>query len=209
MDFASTKEQLQWSKQIVSFAPQELTEDRLGRDERSQFPKNARDECAKVDIHGLPISEQHGGTGADIPTIVAPIEGLGHGCKDYWLVSAMNAPMWSVQLPILICGTEKQKRQSLPKLFNDEIKGPHGMSEPSTRLDVYAPRARAKKKDVYVLKWTKTLVIKFPKVDLAAVFSTIDPLRGLVDRGLDSISFLKFDHLNVMILLSAAFLTRL
>ena len=44
------------------------------------------------------------------------LEALGYGCKDNGLIFALNAQMWAIETPILLFGTEEQKRKYLPAL---------------------------------------------------------------------------------------------
>jgi alkylation response protein AidB-like acyl-CoA dehydrogenase len=88
--------------------------------------------------------------------------------------------MWSVQHPILAFGTEAQKQKYLPGLCSGGIIGAHGMSEPDSGSDAYSLRTRAKRVDQgYVLNGTKMFVTNAPISDLAVVFATVDPSRGM------------------------------
>jgi alkylation response protein AidB-like acyl-CoA dehydrogenase len=88
--------------------------------------------------------------------------------------------MWSVQMPILAFGTEAQKQKYLPGLITGRLIGAHGMSEPDTGSDAYHLRARAERRDGgYVLNGTKMFVTNAPVADMAVVFATVDPSRGL------------------------------
>jgi alkylation response protein AidB-like acyl-CoA dehydrogenase len=179
MDFSWTTDQLEWKKQVISFAQKELNDDILGRDARSEFSRDGWAKCASFGILGLPIPESYGGIGADILTTVAAMEGLGYGCRDNGLVFALNAQLWSVQLPILKFGSEEQKARYLPALCNGKIIGAHGMTEPNSGSDAYSLQTRAERKsNGYVLNGTKTFITNAATSDIALVFATVDPLRG-------------------------------
>jgi len=180
MDFAWNSDQLEWKKQIVSFALKELNGDLERRDAKNDFCRQNWNKCAKFGILGLPFPEAYGGSDADILTAVATMEGLGYGCKDNGLLFAMNAQMWSVQMPILKFGSEQQKQRYLPGLCKGELIGAHGMSEPGSGSDAYSLRTRAERKDGgYVLNGTKMFVTNAPIADLAVVFTTVDPTQGI------------------------------
>jgi alkylation response protein AidB-like acyl-CoA dehydrogenase len=92
----------------------------------------------------------------------------------------MNAQMWSVQHPILSFGTEAQKRKYLPGLCSGVLIGAHGMSEPDSGSDAYSLRTRAERVDGgYRLNGTKMFVTNAPVADLAVVFATTDPQKGI------------------------------
>jgi alkylation response protein AidB-like acyl-CoA dehydrogenase len=95
-------------------------------------------------------------------------------------VFALNAQLWSVQLPIVTFGTEAQKQAYLPRLCSGELIGAHGMTEPDSGSDAYKLRTVAKRSNGgYVLNGTKTFVTNAPVADLAVVFTTVDPTQGL------------------------------
>jgi hypothetical protein len=108
------------------------------------------------------------------------MEGLGYGCKDNGLIFGINAQMWSVQMPIHSFGTEAQKEKYLTRLCSGELIGAHGMTEPDTGSNAYGLRMRAEKRDGgYLLNGTKMFVTNAPIADIAIVFATVDPSKGM------------------------------
>jgi alkylation response protein AidB-like acyl-CoA dehydrogenase len=158
---------------------------------RTQKPEENWLKCARFGLQGLPIPEEYGGSAADILTVMLIMEGLGYGCRDNGLIFALNAQMWSVQLPILSFGTEAQKQKYLPGMIRGELIGAHGMTEPDSGSDAYSLRTRADRVEGgYVLNGSKMFVTSGPVADMALVFATIDPAKGrwgitafLVDKG--------------------------
>lgn len=191
MDFSWSKEQLALKNNVVEFAKKELNEGLIERDKNAEISLENWRKCAKMGILGLPIPEAYGGIDEDVVTTMLVMEGLGYGCKDNGLIFAMNAQLWSVQMPILLFGTEEQKQKYLPGLSSGEIIGAHGMSEPDSGSDAYSLRTRAERVDGgYVLSGTKMFVTNAPVCDMAVVFATVDPSKGisgvtafLVDKG--------------------------
>jgi alkylation response protein AidB-like acyl-CoA dehydrogenase len=180
MDFEFSAEQLEFKKTAIEFARSELNDGMIRRDKDAVFSRELWEKCAQFGIHGLPIPREYGGTDADILTTMLTMEGLGYGCKDNGLIFAINGQMWSVQLPILTFGTEAQKNKYLPGLCNGSLIGAHGMSEPNSGSDAYSLRTRAERCDGgYVLNGTKMFVTCGPVADLAVVFATVDPDKGI------------------------------
>jgi hypothetical protein len=150
------------------------------RDHKGEVSRENWMKCARFGILGLPFPEEYGGSNADIMTTVNVMEGLGYGCRDNGLIFAMNAQLWSVQMPILLFGTQEQKQKYLPGMCNGEMIGAHGMSEPDSGSDAYSLRTRAERVDGgYVLNGTKMFVTNAPFADVALIFATINPEKGL------------------------------
>ena len=191
MDFSWTKEQLDFKNTVIEFAKKELNEGMIDRDREGELARENWNKCAKLGILGLAIPEEYGGSATDIMTTMLVMEGLGYGCQDNGLIFAMNAQMWSVQHPILTFGTEAQKQKYLPGFCNGELIGAHAMSEPDSGSDAYRLRTRAERiGEGYLLNGTKMFVTNAPIADVALVFATVNPDKGiggvtafLVDKG--------------------------
>ncbi len=180
MDFSWTEEQLAYKKAVIEFAQRELNREMIERDRRGLFSRELWKKCADFGIQGLPFPEKYGGSEADILTTMLTMEGLGYGCHDNGLVFGINAQMWSVMMPIYTFGTDEQRDKYLPGLCRGEIIGAHGMTEPDTGSDAYSLRTRAERKgDGYVLNGSKMFVTNAPVADLAVVFATVNPARGM------------------------------
>lgn len=83
-------------------------------------------------------------------------------------------------MPILSFGTDAQKEKYLPGLCSGDLIGAHGMTEPDTGSDAYSLRTRAERVDGgYLLNGTKMFVTNAPIADMAVVFATVDPKRGM------------------------------
>ncbi len=191
MDFSWTDELLAYRKAVIEFAQKELNGGLIDRDREGEFPREAWRKCARFGIQGMPMPEEYGGASADILTTMVTMEGLGYGCRDNGLIFGINAQMWSVQMPILSYGSEAQRRKYLPGLCSGELIGAHAMSEPDSGSDAYSLRTRATRRDGgYILNGTKTFVSSGPVADMALVFATVDPAKGmwgvtafLIDKG--------------------------
>ncbi len=180
MDFSWTEEQLTFKKAVIEFAQKELNDGLIERDRDGNFPREDWRKCAQFGILGLPFPEAYGGAEADILTTMLTMEGLGYACRDNGLIFAMNAQMWSVQMPIFTFGTAEQKQKYLPALCSGEIIGAHGMSEPDSGSDAYSLRMRAERcEGGYVLNGTKMFVTNAPVADLALVFASVDPAKKM------------------------------
>jgi alkylation response protein AidB-like acyl-CoA dehydrogenase len=191
MDFSWTEEQLKFKNAVIEFAQKELNTGLIDRDRQGELARENWKKCAHMGILGLAIPEEYGGSATDILTTMLVMEGLGYGCRDNGLIFAMNAQMWSVQHPILTFGSEAQKQKYLPGFCNGELIGAHGMSEPDSGSDAYSLHTKAERiSDGYLLNGTKMFVTNAPVADVALVFATVNPAKGiggvtafLIDKG--------------------------
>src|SRR5690349_4775721 len=149
MDFRFSASQQHWYDATLRFAREELREPGSrgeGGDSDSHlssliphpsqgFWREGFRRCARFGIVGLPIPEEHGGRGQDLPTTVAAMEALGYGYNDSGLIFAINAALWTVTMPIIRFGTEEQKRRYLPGLCDGRLLGANGASEPEAGSD--------------------------------------------------------------------------
>ena len=175
MDFTFSEAQQHWHDATLKFAREELVEP--GPDGRPTsdygFWREGFARCGGVGIAGLPVPEEYGGRGQDLPTTVAAMEALGQGCTDTGMVFALNAALWTVTLPIVRFGSEEQKRRYLPGLCDGTLLGANGASEPSAGSDIFAMLTRAERRgDEWVLNGRKTWITAGPIADLYLCFAT-------------------------------------
>ncbi len=202
MDFAWSDEQKAIRNEIIQFARQELNDGLIERDRSEEFSREGWLKCARMGIHGLPIPTEYGGGGSDILTTVCALEALGYGCRDNGLIFSINAHMWTSEIPILLFGTEPQKRHYLPKLVSGEWVGNNAMSEPMSGSDAYSLRTRAERHgNCYILNGSKTFVSNAPIADILIVFATVDSSKGaagvsafLVEKGTSGFSISRKIH---------------
>jgi len=180
MDFSFTKEQTDYRAQVVRFAKNELNDDLIARDRESRFSREAWNKCAAFGIQGLPIPETYGGSAADIVTTMIAMEALGYGCRDNGLLFSIHAQMWSLEMPLLLFGTDRQKECYLPRLVSGEIIGVHGMTEPDSGSDAFSLKTRADVRgERTVLDGSKIFITNAPVADVVLVFANEAPEKGI------------------------------
>jgi len=163
----------------IEFARKALGRDMIERDRSERFERADWTSCAEFGVQGMPIPSAYGGHGLGIVSLIAVMEGLGYGCRDSGLLFALNAHLWTNSIPILIYGSEDQRRRFLPGLCDGSLIGANGASEPDSGSDVFAMRTRADKRaDGYVLNGSKTFVSNAPVADLFVVYASIDRALG-------------------------------
>jgi len=172
-------EQVRLQNSAIAFAQQALTHDVVAADAAESFNADAWRRCAEFGVLGMPIPQEYGGLGLGLASLLAVMEGLGYGCRDQGLLFSLNAHLWTNSIPILLYGTEAQKRQYLPGLCDGSRIGANAATEPGAGSDIFSMRTRAKRSgDCYALTGTKMFVTNAPVADVIVAYATIDPALG-------------------------------
>lgn len=204
MDLSLSQDQKLLRDATRKFAEQELNDGICERDRTGEFSRAGWRKCAEFGIQGLPMPQRYGGTEQDLAAVANAMESLGYGCQDRGLWFALGAQMWSVQMPLLIFGTESQKERYLPGLVSGGLIGAHAVTEPEAGSDVFSLRTSAARNgSCYVLSGQKTFITNAPVADLFLVLATIDRSKGqagltafLVEKGTPGLSIAR--HLDKM-----------
>ena len=179
MEFFLTREQLELQATAAEFARGALNDEMIQRDRDGTFSREAWQRCADFGVMALPVPEQYGGSGSDMMTTIAVMEGLGYGCRDHGLLFSINDHLWTNSIPILLYGSEEQKQKYLPGLCNDSLIGANGASEPESGSDIFSMRTRCVRDgEHYVLNGAKMFVTNAPVADLIVAYATLDPAYG-------------------------------
>jgi alkylation response protein AidB-like acyl-CoA dehydrogenase len=201
MDFAWSEHATTLHSAATDFG-RSLNEGLAERDASAEPDRDAWRRCAEFGVLGLAMPERYGGLEEELPTVVHALEGLGYGCRDNGLLFALGAQAWSVQMPILLFGSDEQRERFLPGLISGEILGAHSVTEPESGSDVFSLRTTAvRDADGYVLTGHKTFITSAPIADVFLVVATVDPERGaggltafLVDKGTAGLSVAEPDE---------------
>ena len=192
MDFALTEDQLALRESIVRFSRDVLNPGAAERDREQRFPRDLWKRCGEVGIQGLPVPEEHGGSGLDGLSTALALEALGYGCHDGGLVFALCAHLLSCVVPIAQFGTDEQKRRYLPGLCDGTLVGVHAMTEPTSGSDAFGLRTQAERVGPeYRIRGRKTFISNATAADVVIVFAVTDAAKAfhggvtafLVERG--------------------------
>ncbi len=144
------------------------------------FDRRIWQRCAQAGIHGLTVPPPWSDSpAADIVSGVLAMEGLGYGCHDNGLLFALNAHIWTVQMPLLLHGTPTQQDRYLRAMCRGELVAAQAMTEPEAGSDVFSLKTRAARDgDQYILDGQKCMISLAPVADLFLVFASTDPDAG-------------------------------
>jgi acyl-CoA dehydrogenase len=144
----------------------------VDRDHR--FPEEAIKAAAEAGLLGVLIPREYGGAGLDALAFVLCIEELAQACASTSVIVDVHTSVGSE--PILLFGTEEQKRRWLPALASGELLGAFALTEPGSGSDAASLKTSARRKgDSYVLNGTKVFITNIGRAGLYVVFARSGP----------------------------------
>jgi alkylation response protein AidB-like acyl-CoA dehydrogenase len=185
---------------VREFAVSRVKPVRAELDETGEFPSALLRELGKMDLMGLYIPAEYGGTfeGDSLPNIIA-VEELSRICIG---VSVSYAANGLGADPILLGGSDAQKKKYLAPLASGEKWAAYGLTEPNAGSDAGSIRTTAVKKgDKYILNGTKQWITNGGEADIYTIFAVTDKNRGargvscfIVEKGTPGFTFGKKEN---------------
>jgi acyl-CoA dehydrogenase len=184
---------LRFYQSVRRFAETEVAPYVMEWEEAGEFPRDLYVKAARSGLLGPALPEEYGGGGGDIFHAMLLCEGLLWG-KSTGVLSGLNS-MGIATPPILLLGTEEQKKRFIKPLAAGEKIGALGVTEPGAGSDVAGIATRAERKgDHYILNGAKTFITSGVRADLVTVLARTgpDPYKGLtffiVEKGMPGYS---------------------
>jgi acyl-CoA dehydrogenase len=140
----------------------------VDRDHR--FPEEAVKAAAEAGLLGVLIPREYGGAGLDALAFAICIEELAQACASTSVIVDVHTSVGSE--PILLFGTEEQKRRWLPRLASGELLGAFALTEPAAGSDAASLKMSARRNGGgYVLNGTKVFITNIGRAGLYVVFA--------------------------------------
>lgn len=153
-----------------SFAQKEIAPLADNIDKTNTFPRHLWPKLGKLGFLGITVEEVYGGAGLGYLEHVVVMEEISRASASVGLSYGAHSNLTVNQ--IRRTGTDKQKRQYLPKLISGEHVGALAMSESNAGSDVMSMRLRADKKgDHYLLNGNKMWITNGPEADVLVVYA--------------------------------------
>jgi alkylation response protein AidB-like acyl-CoA dehydrogenase len=114
-------------------------------DRESRFPYELVAELADLGVMGIPVPEEYEGGGGDTVSYALAIEELTRVDSSVAITVAAHTSLGT--MPILLFGTEEQKRRWLPDLASGRRLAAFGLTEPGAGSDAGATRTTAELRD--------------------------------------------------------------
>ena len=145
-------------------------------DETETYPEEPMRLLAQQGLMGIWLPEAYGGSDMGALAVALVAEEIAWAC-------AATATNWGATplggYPILLAGTEDQKRRYLPRIAAGEMLAAYSLSEPDAGSDAASLRTTAVRRgDRYVLNGTKLWCSNGSHAGVITLFATVDPSKG-------------------------------
>jgi len=176
VDFSLTDEQKALQEMAKEFAEKEMRPNAAKYDEGETFPDDVMKKAFEVGFLTSEIPEAYGGGGLSHLDQAIVCEELAWGCAGLYTTIMANA---LAVTPIIIAGTEEQKKEFLVPFTKDMTLGSFCLTEREAGSDAGAVKTKAVKKgDEYILNGSKCFITNGGVAKLFVVFATTDPGKG-------------------------------
>ena len=176
ISFRLSDEQRALRELAREFADKEIRPKAAEYDEQQTHPADIVVKAHDLGLMNAHIPEEYGGPG------LSCFDGMLIGEQLYWGCAGIGTSLVVNGLgagPVIVAGTDDQKREWLPPLLEAPILCSFGLTEPGAGSDVAALKTTAVRKGgEYVLNGSKTFITNAGHAAWTVVFAKTDPSRG-------------------------------
>ena len=152
-----SEEHIMLVNMITDFAKSEIEPVARQLDHESRFPKDIITKMADLGLMGIPVPKQYGGAGMDTVAYAAAIMELAKADASVAITVAAHTSLGT--MPIVLSGSEEQKKEYVPNLASGDMLGAFGLTEPDAGSDAGATKTMAKKNgDGYIVNGGKIFI---------------------------------------------------
>ncbi|MCX7724779.1 MAG: acyl-CoA dehydrogenase family protein [Thermodesulfovibrio sp.] len=199
MDYFLTEEQKMIKDLARQIAEKHILPVRAELDETGEFPWEIMKTLAQADMFRVFIPSEYGGLGTGTLELCLVIEELSRVCLGVSTTYAANA---LGTYPILLFGTEEQKRKYLPDIADGKRLVAFALTEPNAGSDAGGIQTTATKDgDYYILNGRKQWITNGGEAEIYTVIALTDKSKGargasafIVEKGTPGFSFGKKEN---------------
>jgi acyl-CoA dehydrogenase len=182
MDFAFTPEQDALRETIARICAGFGDEYWLQRDRDGAFPREFCAALAKDGWLGICMPEEYGGADLGITEAAIMMQAIAQSGAGMTGASAVHMNIFGLN-PVVVFGTEAQKRRMLPPLIEGRERACFAVTEPNTGLDTTQLRTRAEKRgDRYVVNGQKIWISTAQVAEKVLILARTTPLDQVKRR---------------------------
>ncbi len=199
MDYLLTEEQIMIRDLARQVAVERIVPVRAELDEHNKFPTEIMKAIAQADLFGIYIPEEYGGLGKKSLDLCIAVEELSKACVGVSTSYAANA---LGTYPILLNGSDAQKKKYLPDIAAGKKLVAFGLTEANAGSDASGVQTTAKLEgNEYVLNGTKQWITNGGEADIYTVIAITDKSKGargasafIVEKGTPGFTFGKKEN---------------
>jgi len=194
LDYLLTDEQIELRNLARKVAREKIKPIAAECDREGRFPWEIVELFRELDFFRIIVPEEYGGISGKSLDVCIVTEELSRACGGIALCLAATA---LGSYPIILDGTEEQKRKYLPRIANGEILTGFGLTESSAGSDAAAIKTTARREgNYYILNGTKQFITNGSVAKVYTVIAKTDPTKGtrgtsafIVEEGYEGFSY--------------------
>ena len=198
MNWFLTEEQQMIVETAREIARKKILPVREKYDHDGIFPWDVVKACAEADLCGLYIPVEFGGFGGGVFELCLAVEELSKVCGGISLAIAATA---LGTFPILLFGSDEQKKKYLPDIASGKKLAAFGLTEANAGSDALSMKTTAVRDgDFYVLNGTKQWITNGENAEIYTIIAKTNPAKGarglsafIVEKGTQGFSFGKHE----------------
>jgi butyryl-CoA dehydrogenase len=199
MDYFLTEEQLMIRDLARQISDEKVMPIRAELDEKEEFPWDIMNTLAESDCWGIYMPEEYGGMGMGGFEFTLAVEELSRACLGVSTSYAANA---LGTYPLLLYGSEEQKKTYLPDIASGKRLVAFGLTEASAGSDAAGVQTTATLDgDEYVLNGTKQWITNGGEAEIYTIIAITDKNKGargasafVIEKGTPGFSFGKKEN---------------
>jgi alkylation response protein AidB-like acyl-CoA dehydrogenase len=176
MDYFLTEEQVMIRDLARQVAEERVVPVREELDEKEEFPWDIMKVLAQSDLFGLFIPEEYGGLGKGCLELCIAVEELSRACLGVSTSYAANA---LGTYPLLLFGTNEQKKKYLPDIAAGKRLVAFGLTEANAGSDAAGIQTTARLEgNEYILNGTKQWITNGGEAEIYTIIAITDRAKG-------------------------------
>jgi alkylation response protein AidB-like acyl-CoA dehydrogenase len=199
LDYLLTEEQKMIQDLARKVALEKALPKRAEWDETGEFPWEAMKAFAAADLCGLYIPEDLGGMGQSVFNFCLATEQISRICGGVGVTFAASA---LGSTPILLFGTDEQKKKYMPDIAAGKKLAAFGLTEANAGSDAAGLETTAKKEgDYYIINGTKQWITNGGEAETYSLITITDKTKGprgasafIVEKGTPGFTFGKKEN---------------
>ena len=135
LEFTLTPEQEQLQRTAREFARNEIIPVASRYDEAEEVPFELMRKAWELGLMNYEVPQEYGGLGLSVLDTILCLEEINYGCSGVGTIIAVNDLSMT---PLLLAGSDAQKKEYLGRLVNDGVFAAYALTEPGAGSDAAA-----------------------------------------------------------------------